>query len=213
MGGASHRWRGALCSLSKKSNVIINKNYMETKNDTKKCPHCQTDISAKAKKCPNCQSDLRNWPTRHPILTLLGLLIIVPIIVSWIIPNESSSPKTSNTNQNQNSEQTEQKEQQPLLELQSLHCYSEYGYFIIEGMVKNISGESLESVLAVGNTYTADGEFVKSSDALIEYNPILSGQTSPFKTMATDNPAIKKCDVNFKEFWGGTILTKDGRAK
>jgi hypothetical protein len=46
----------------------------------KKCPKCQTSISAKAKKCPNCQSDLRNWFMRHKVLTGIGVLIVIIII-------------------------------------------------------------------------------------------------------------------------------------
>lgn len=186
---------------------------MENQN-TKKCKHCQTDIPAGAKKCPQCQGDLRNWPTRHPILTILGLIIIVPFIVffvSPIIPN-SSSPSQISPPANQNTEkstgQSSPAAQQDLLELLSFNCYTEYDYFHIVGEVKNISDKSLESVVAVGSAYTQDGEFVKSDEALIDYNPILSGQTSPFEVLMTGNPAIKKCKVGFKEFWGGMIPTK-----
>lgn len=94
------------------------------------------------------------------------------------------------------------------LELVSYSCDKEYGYFTIKGQVKNISGASMKDVQAVGSIYTNDGTFVTSSDALIEYNPILPGQTSPFTTMSTDNPAATKCMVEFKEFFGGTIPTK-----
>ncbi len=178
----------------------------EDETTTKKCPHCQTDIPTKAKRCPHCQSDLRQWINRHPILTLIGLFIGIPLIVGWIMPShKNSSPGTSTPT----STSTAQEQAQPLLDLQSLHCYKEYDYFIIEGTVKNISNSSMESILAVGKTYTATGEFVKSDSALIEYNPILAKQTSPFKVIMTGNPAIEKCAVDFKEFWGGTIMTKD----
>lgn len=67
---------------------------------TKKCKHCQTDIPLGAKKCPNCQSDLRNWFSRHPILTFLGIIIILPIIFSTISgPSKKTSPATSTTPQ------------------------------------------------------------------------------------------------------------------
>ena len=74
--------------------------------------------------------------------------------------------------------------------------------------VKNISGKSLDNVTAVGNAYTDSGEFVKSDTALIEYDPILSGQTSPFEVLMTGNPAISKCKVDFKYLFGGSIKTK-----
>ena len=43
---------------------------------------------------------------------------------------------------------------------------------------------------------------------MIEYNPVLANQTSPFKVMTSDNPAIKKASIDFKELMGGTINTK-----
>lgn len=178
---------------------------MENNIQTKKCQFCQTDVPKKAKKCPNCKSDLRQWPERHPILTILGLLIIIPIIASMMVP---SSNKTSSNNSTQKTP-----EDQPLLELKSMKCYREYDYFFVEGTVKNISENSLKNIEAVGNMYQDNGEFVTSDTALIEYNPILSGQTSSFKVMHTDNPAIKKCTVDFKELMGGTINTKDSRVK
>lgn len=94
------------------------------------------------------------------------------------------------------------------LELVSHSCGREYGYFKLAGQVKNISDKPLENVQAVGSTYTKDHQFVKSDSALIEYNPILPGQTSPYEVMGTDNPAIATCEVEFKAMFGGTIPTK-----
>ena len=48
---------------------------------TKKCPHCQKEISAKAKRCPHCQADLRNWINRHPVITVLLAVIVFVIVV------------------------------------------------------------------------------------------------------------------------------------
>jgi hypothetical protein len=41
--------------------------------------------------------------------------------------------------------------------------------------------------------------------ALIDYNPLLPGQVSPFKAGGTDNPAIKKCEVGLKTLWRKTL--------
>lgn len=43
--------------------------------DTKKCSHCDENISIKAKRCPKCQTDLRSWINRHPILTTFLILL------------------------------------------------------------------------------------------------------------------------------------------
>lgn len=97
---------------------------------------------------------------------------------------------------------------EPKLEVQSFRVYQQYGYAHIDGLVKNISAESMDAVVAVAEFYASDGTFVKSADALIEYNPILAGQSSPFEVLTTDNPAITEGKISFKEFWGGTIPTR-----
>ncbi|GEM_PF-3075424 len=189
-----------------------NQTHENKMEETKKCPQCQKDVSAKAKKCPYCQSDLGDWKSKRiGCGSVIGILIIIVVsyaFISSILSNDSSTKKTTPTTQ-QNAEQSSTPTiQEDLLELVSFRCYTEYDYFHIVGEVKNISDKSLEDVVAVGNAYTQDGEFVKSDDTLIDYNPILAGQTSPFEVLMTGNPAIKKCKVSFKEFWGGTIPTK-----
>lgn len=82
---------------------------------------------------------------------------------------------------------------------------AELGYAILEGQVKNISSQSLQNVTAVASFYDANGGFITTSDALIDYNPILPGQTSPFKVMKTENPAMNKANVEFKYLTGGSI--------
>jgi hypothetical protein len=103
----------------------------------------------------------------------------------------------------------------PKLALLSSKGYeSEYGgYHYIEGEVKNVSDEPLKNVAAVGIWLDKDGTFIKSDDAIIEYNPILPGQTSPFKTISTGNPAMEKYRVEFKTLFGGTLSVDDQRRR
>lgn len=146
-------------------------------------------------------------------LKIFGVSIILVIVFSALSADYSSS-NTSNANSNQASSGTneivnnEPAEPEYLLELKSYKCYEEYGYFQITGEVTNISDHSLSNVEAIGGAYTKEGEFVKSDSALIEYNPIMSGQTSPFKVMTTMNPLISKCNIDFKSLMGGAIATK-----
>ncbi len=51
---------------------------------TKQCSYCKSEISIDAKKCPYCQSDLRSWFRRHPILTALGVFIMLIFVGSII---------------------------------------------------------------------------------------------------------------------------------
>lgn len=122
------------------------------------------------------------------------------------VPGTSSAPTTSGSKPTPAPKQEEAK-----LELQSMRVYKEYSFAHIDGMVKNISGEKMENVMAVGEFYDANDNFIKSAEALIEYNPILPGQSSPFSVLTTDNPEIKNGKIVFKAFWGGTISTKDAR--
>ncbi|MBT4648976.1 zinc ribbon domain-containing protein [bacterium] len=183
-----------------------------TKEQNKHCPKCKEEIKEDAKKCKHCGADLRNWFVRHKVLSVILGFILLSIIISASGGSDSSTGNDTSPNyypnmvdKEANVDEQSNKEQ---LELLNFNCYWQYDYFHIEGQVKNISNKSLESVVAVGTAYTEDGEFVKSDDALIDYNPILAGQTSPFKVMMTHNPAITKCKVDFKEFWGGSIPTK-----
>ena len=60
----------------------------------------------------------------------------------------------------------------------------------------------------------ADGlrrPWITSEECLIDFNPILAGQTSPFSCLVTSNPAMSRFSVQFKELFGGTILTDDRR--
>lgn len=179
---------------------------------TKKCKFCQTDIPVKASRCPNCQGDLRSSFERHPLLVIF-LVILIVIIFSNIKGSKSNTTSYSPSTQRTTSSQQETDSQKPnptvdLLELVSKNQYREYNYINITGTVKNIGNKSLKDVVAVGLCYTEEGEFVKSGDALIDYNPILSGQTSPFHVIFSDNPEITKCAISFKEILGGTIPTK-----
>jgi hypothetical protein len=76
----------------------------------------------------------------------------------------------------------------------------------VVGQVKNISLRPLYNVWVVANFYDADGNFIMHEVAPIEFDPLLVGQTSPFKLiMFGYNPAIKKVELQFK-FLGGRII-------
>jgi hypothetical protein len=96
-------------------------------------------------------------------------------------------------------------EAEPQLELVKYTWHDEYGYAILEGQVTNISSKALANVIALASFYDADNSFLTSADTLIDYNPILPGQTSPFKVTTNFNPAMKRAGVVFKELAGGTI--------
>lgn len=81
----------------------------------------------------------------------------------------------------------------------------QHDYAIAEGQVTNVSAAPIENLIAVVSFKTADGRFITSDDALVDYNPILPGQTSPWKVMARWNPAMESASVEFKTMFGGTV--------
>lgn len=69
----------------------------EQKQETKKCPRCDMDISVKAQMCPHCRKDLRSWPNRHPILTILGVIIIALTMAGLAPQNKINKREASPT--------------------------------------------------------------------------------------------------------------------
>lgn len=78
-------------------------------------------------------------------------------------------------------------------------------YNQIDGRVQNITQTSLQNVDVVVTWFDSGGNFISTSSALVDFNPLLPGQTSPFKVMTRTNPAMKRFMVEFKSLLGGTI--------
>ncbi len=134
-------------------------------------------------------------------VTALGVLLcLTTFFGSNAQPSSGSTPSTA---------AAPQQEQEPRLELLSETGERGYGYVTISGMVKNISGQPIKNVEAVAMFADEHDNFITSGEALIDYNPILAGQSSPFKAMTTDNPAIKHWKVEFKDLLGGSIPFKN----
>lgn len=97
------------------------------------------------------------------------------------------------------------------LALISAACNHEYGFIICEGFVENISGRAMENIEAVAVFSDDAGTPISSDSSLVDYDPLLPEQQSPFKIYGDYNPAISKWRIEFKEFFGGTILMRDDR--
>lgn len=93
------------------------------------------------------------------------------------------------------------------LELLSWHWSSGHGYVTAEGQVKNISRKKLERVQAMVTWSDGHGNMITSDDSLIEYDPIMPGQVSPFKVMERYNPQMKSANLEFKFMRGNRIPT------
>jgi len=87
------------------------------------------------------------------------------------------------------------------------------GFFFVEGQVKNLTDTPLKSVAVVATWFDKDGTFITTDTALIDYNPLMPGQTSPFKTITRGNPRMSKFRVEFKHLLGGTLSSRDDSVK
>jgi Uncharacterised protein family UPF0547 len=172
------------------------------------CPECQKEISSEATACPNCGYSFKKATQKKKSSPLaIGCLgVIILFIFLYIIGSNMKGNSSSSSSSPYNAATTISNE--PLLELQNWHWGVEYDYATAEGTVKNISNSKLENVEAEVSFLTKDGSLVTNADALIEYNPILPGQISPFKVMTTHNPAMRSASIEFKTLMGGTLRWK-----
>lgn len=180
-----------------------------------KCPDCGKEHSDSAPACPNCG---RPGKPAAPVQVVekkksigcagAGCLTLVVIFMIFYVTGAIDRSNKESLG-GAASVAGPPAATGPQLELQSWHWGEEYSHAIAEGTVKNISGENLRNVTAVVTFMSKDGSFITSSDALVDYNPILPGQTSPFKVITTHNPAMRRARVEFKELMGGTIAYRD----
>lgn len=63
---------------------------------TKSCPHCKGSIDKTAKKCQHCQTDLRSWVARHPVLSVLIVIILIPFFIAASKDTNKSRNSTGN---------------------------------------------------------------------------------------------------------------------
>jgi hypothetical protein len=97
-----------------------------------------------------------------------------------------------------------------LLEYTHRWNWSESGnYFHIEGQVKNVSGERLAGTRIVLTFYDKQGRLVTSDVTYPEYDPLMPGQSSPFKSMTAANPAIETYTVEFAARGGEQLPAMD----
>ena len=82
----------------------------------------------------------------------------------------------------------------------------EDGYAFVIGEVTNRSTQKIENIDVIISYHTKEGTLVKTDSALVEYNPTLPGQTTPFEVITRYNPRIETAQLNFKHLlFGGTI--------
>lgn len=156
-----------------------------------KCKECNNEISKNADKCPHCGAPL--GAKQYNIFSLIFVIIVIWFLWKIFSPTSSVNPSVkamvSTTS--------------PSLKLLASTCNHDNGFIHLEGEAQNISAKKLENIEAVGLFRAKDGTLVKSAEMLIEYNPIMPNQASPFHVITTSNPMIKTCNVSFKSLSTG----------
>lgn len=188
------------------------------------CPKCKTWNPEPAAFCSQCGRQLATPQEQakhaskvklYGCLALAGGLLLVFIfsaIGSRRSPNKTGTTATSTTTAAKPAAAPAFR--MPDLDLLSSKAYDTgYGFHIIEGQVRNASPDPIKGLQAVGIWMAKDGTFITSDDAMIEYDPLLPGQASPFKTMSRTNPEMELYRVEFKRMFGGTVEYTDMRKK
>ena len=105
-------------------------------------------------------------------------------------------------------------EDKALLDVESWKCETEGNHIYLRGEVKNISDSSFTNLMVVATFRSKDKTVVKSQNSLVEEDPLLPGQTSPFKVMTRVDPEISECSLTFKILGGGKIpMLSKGKPK
>lgn len=186
------------------------------------CSDCGKQHSDAAQACPNCgrpNAEVRGAasalahppqpPKKSSSSSLAGCLVLILLgVFLWHLGQSSGDRPTGGSPVRGVVPAPPPSPSGPSLEIESWRWSTAHGYAKAEGQVRNISGKSLENVTAVVTFYDKDGKFITSADSLIDYNPILSGQVSPFSVLARYNPAMGKATLEFKYLMGGTIPSR-----
>jgi hypothetical protein len=96
-----------------------------------------------------------------------------------------------------------------VLEASNIKARREHGHIIITGKVKNLTPHALEDVLVEAHLYTyKGGDVVTIQDSLIDYSPLMPGQSSTWEIYAADSSDIHDAVISFKHVLGRQLSAR-----
>lgn len=80
------------------------------------------------------------------------------------------------------------------------------GNFVkVVGEVENISAVKLNRVCVYATFYDKQGRLITTDMGMVDFSPLMPGQSSPFKLYVRYNPLMHKCSLRFGLLWGKAI--------
>lgn len=191
----------ALLELEKKYNntdaaIVLKKKINETKIDLKK------EKEEDDKAIRNILSDAKK--ERDPAESNRILRKIKDYYPNAVYPDEVNKLMDSNYEKIREIEL----DSTYVLETISFKWGSTGSYAKARGQVKNRTNVPIENIEAVVTLYDKDDNYISHGSAMIEYDPLMPNQISPFNVYVKYNPVMEKAHLEFKLLMGPMIPTK-----
>ncbi len=168
------------------------------------CPFCGHQNPDTVLICKLCRRSLRrhkNRWIRWGILLGLTILLIATVFSIEYFSHQAEMLKIAERNKT-------------ALELLSSYGYrTRSSFMVVEGKLRNISGQKLQGVYAVVAWYDSDNQLLAKERAGLRVDPIFNYQSSLFVVKLPYKPGMERYDVSFETEDGAVLLVADTRDK
>jgi hypothetical protein len=134
--------------------------------------------------------NLGNWCAGGPGRMSTTLNLVVPSVISAMRQGQADSPMESHP-----PDAHADNPNNPEVVVLALTCTPTSVGPEIQGEIKNLSSQPIGNAEIKPTFRDTNGGFVSTADALVSFNPLLPGQTSPFDGYGGMNPAIAKVTI------------------